>query len=83
MVIQKQHRGYVRSITFAATVRRQYIGRLSLQRTARSAGQYNLGFLLRDDPDPRNQRRARYWLKRAAEGGDETAAQLLKEISGK
>jgi hypothetical protein len=47
------------------------------------AGQYNLGFLLRDDPDPRNQRRARYWLKRAAEGGDETAAALLKELSEK
>lgn len=46
-------------------------------------GQYNLGFLLRDDPDPKNQRRARYWLKRAAESGDEMAAQLLKEISGK
>jgi TPR repeat protein len=46
-------------------------------------GQYNLGFLLRDDPDPKNQRRAIYWLKRAAESGDEMAAQLLKEISGK
>ncbi len=29
-------------------------------------GQYNLGFLLHDDPDPNNRRRAIYWLKRVS-----------------
>ena len=50
-------------------------------------GQYNLGFLLRDDPDPKNRRRALYWLKRVSKSGDQHAAdmaiQLLKEISEK
>lgn len=50
-------------------------------------GQYNLGFLLRDDPDPNNRRRALYWLKRVSESDDKHAAdlaiQLLKEISEK
>jgi TPR repeat protein len=45
--------------------------------------QVNLGLLLRDDPDPKNRRRAVYWLKRAAETGDELAARYLKETLGK
>jgi TPR repeat protein len=50
-------------------------------------GQYNLGFLLRDDPDPKNRRRAIYWLKRVSASDDRyTAAlamQLLEEITKK
>lgn len=43
-------------------------------------GQYNLGFKLRNDPDPRNRIRARFWLERAAKNGDSLAAKLLKEL---
>lgn len=42
--------------------------------------QVNLGLLLRDDPDPKNRRRAVYWLRRAAETGNELAAKYLKEM---
>jgi hypothetical protein len=44
-------------------------------------GQYNLGFLWRNDPDPRNRLRARFWLERAAEKGDSLAVDLLRELS--
>ncbi|HWR59592.1 MAG TPA: hypothetical protein VN328_11955 [Thermodesulfovibrionales bacterium] len=50
-------------------------------------GQYNLGFALRNDPDPKNRRRAVYWLKRVAQSDDKGSAKmatsLLEEISGK
>ena len=44
-------------------------------------GQYNAGFLLKDDPDPRNRQRAIFWLKKAAIAGHPLAADLLSEIS--
>jgi hypothetical protein len=43
-------------------------------------GEYALGFELRNDPDPRNRQRARFWLKRAAKHGEKLAASLLKEL---
>lgn len=43
-------------------------------------GEYNLGFMLRDDPDPRNRQRARFWLERAAKHGEPLAEDLLKEL---
>ncbi|HXH11320.1 MAG TPA: hypothetical protein VNP04_16355 [Alphaproteobacteria bacterium] len=45
------------------------------------SGQYNYGFRLRNDPDPRNRLRARFWLERAAENGVSLAVDLLKELS--
>lgn len=44
-------------------------------------GQYNLGFILRNDPDPRNRLRARFCLDRAADNGVSLAIDLLKELS--
>lgn len=43
-------------------------------------GQYALGFRLRNDPDPRNRQRARFWLERSAANGVSLAVELLKEI---
>lgn len=43
-------------------------------------GKYDAGFLLKDDPDPRNRRRAIFWLKQAASQGDSLAGELLKEL---
>ncbi len=43
-------------------------------------GQYTAGFLLKDDPDPRQRRRAIFWLKKAAEQGSEPAETLLMEL---
>ncbi|MCZ4303328.1 hypothetical protein O4G98_01145 [Zoogloeaceae bacterium G21618-S1] len=43
-------------------------------------GQYNTGFLLKDDPDPRNRQRAIYWLKRAKAAGNDAAQSLLEEL---
>lgn len=43
-------------------------------------GQYNAGFLLKDDPDPRNKVRALYWLRLAADNGNEAAKDLLREV---
>ena len=48
-----------------------------------SVGQYNAGFLLKDDKDPNNRRRAKYWLKKAVEQGDSLAQELLEEIQSK
>ena len=46
-------------------------------------GQYNAGFLLKDDPDPRQRVRALYWLRVAADSGNGAAKSLLQEIKGK
>jgi|WetSurMetagenome_2_1015567.scaffolds.fasta_scaffold195481_1 TPR repeat protein len=50
-------------------------------------GQYNLGVLLRDDPDPKNRRRAVYWLRRVSKKGDKDtvrrANRLINEILSK
>jgi len=46
-------------------------------------GEYSAGFLLKDDPDPRNQQRALFWLRRAAAHGEPLATELLKELEGK
>lgn len=46
-------------------------------------GAYNLGYTLAGSPDPKQRIRARFWLRRAAEGGGETgrlAASFLKEL---
>lgn len=48
-----------------------------------SVGQYNAGFMLKDDKDPNNRRRAKYWLKKAVEQGDSLAQELLEEIQAK
>ena len=42
--------------------------------------EYNYGFMLRGDPNPRNQQRARFWLERAAKNGDKKAEELLKKL---
>jgi TPR repeat protein len=50
-------------------------------------GQYNLGVLLRDDPDPKNRRRAVYWLKRVSKSDNKDTARranrLIDEILSK
>jgi len=46
-------------------------------------GEYNLAFRLKDDPDPRNRKRARFWLERAAQKGDKDAKEQLKKLNGK
>jgi TPR repeat protein len=51
------------------------------------SGQYSLGYLLINDTDPKNRRRAVYWLKRVANSNDKDAAKhanfLLNESSSK
>jgi TPR repeat protein len=42
--------------------------------------QYNLGAKLLGSVDPRDQVRSEYWLSRAAQSGDRSAAELLKQI---
>jgi TPR repeat protein len=44
------------------------------------SGEYNFGFKLKDDPDPKNRQRAIFWLKRAAKHGVKLAVSLLKEL---
>jgi TPR repeat protein len=48
-----------------------------------SVGQYHVGFLLKDDPDPNNRRRAIFWLKKSLEQGEHLAQELLQEIQSK
>lgn len=43
-------------------------------------GQYNYGFDLSQDSDPRNRQRAKFWLKHAAAKGVKEAQSLLKEL---
>jgi hypothetical protein len=42
--------------------------------------QHNFGFMLAEDPDPRNRQRARFWLQRAADNGNEAAIKKLKKL---
>lgn len=44
------------------------------------SGQYNYGFHLYKDPDPKVRLRAKYWLKLAAKNGEPLAVSLLKEM---
>ncbi|MHB8068857.1 MAG: hypothetical protein ACYDIC_13285 [Desulfobaccales bacterium] len=50
-------------------------------------GEYNLALTLDADPDPRNRKRARFWLERAAKSGNKSivkkAAAKLKRINKK
>ena len=56
-----------------------YWGRISAQ-SGDPVGQYEFGVLLSRDVDPRNRRRARFWLKKAAENGNEEAENFLKTL---
>ena len=47
------------------------------------SGQYLAGFILKDAPDTRDRRRARYWLRRAAEQGNDHARSALRELGEK
>ena len=45
-------------------------------------GQYNLALRLNADPDPRNRKRARFWLERAANNKDKGIAEkAVKELN--
>ena len=56
-----------------------YWGRLSAQ-SGDPVGQYEFGVLLSRDVDPRNRRRARFWLKKATQNGNEQAEYFLKSL---
>ena len=43
-------------------------------------GEYNYGFRLNEESDPRERMRAEFWLKRAAAKGVKEAKDLLKEL---
>ena len=46
-------------------------------------GQYYVGYLLKDDPDAKNRKRAIFWLSKAASQGSGIAQRLLREITPK
>ena len=45
--------------------------------------QYNLGYILSNDPDLGNQRRSIFWLKKSAKAGHDIAKEYLKELEGR
>lgn len=57
-----------------------YFWKMIAAENGNPSGEYNYGFVLKDDPDPRNKKRAIFWLKRAAKHGVTLAVSLLKEL---
>jgi len=56
-----------------------YWARISAQ-NGNPMGQYEYGLMLSKDPDPKNQRRSLFWLRKAADKGIEPARLFLKNM---
>lgn len=56
-----------------------YWARISAQ-NGDPMGQYEFGIMLSKDSDPKSRQRARFWLKKSAENGNEQAEHFLKSL---